>query len=129
MDRLVNKVENVSQAFNSENTAVQRLATGMGYSPWTVGIEGTKGDILIKETAKAKRKEEGLIKAKETRKEKAEKLKDSIESLSPKGKYEYQIKIEKEKAKKIEEKEKKEMQEYIKEAQRLKKLKQLNANK
>jgi hypothetical protein len=89
MDRLVNKVENVSQAFNSENTAMQRLATGMGYSPWTVGIEGTKGDILIKETAKAKRKEEGLIKAAETRKEKAERLKDSISKLTPDKQMEY----------------------------------------
>jgi hypothetical protein len=93
MDRLVNKVENVSQAFNSENTAVQRLATGMGYSPWTVGIEGTKGDILIKETAKAKRKEEGILKAKETRRENAERLKDSIEGLSPTERRAYRRKI------------------------------------
>jgi hypothetical protein len=93
MDRLVNKVENVSQAFNSENTAMQRLATGMGYSPWTVGIEGTKGDILIKETAKATRKEEGLIKAKETRRENAERLKDSIEGLSVSERQAYRRKI------------------------------------
>jgi len=93
MDRLVNKVENVSQAFNSENTAVQRLATGMGYSPWTVGIEGTKGDILIKETAKAKRKEEGILKAKETRRENAERLQDSIEGLSPTERRAYRRKI------------------------------------
>jgi hypothetical protein len=89
MDRLVNKVENISQAFNSENTAVQRMATGLGYSPWTVGIEGTKGDILIKETAKTKRKEEGAIKAKETRKENAQRLKDSIRSLSPEERMKY----------------------------------------
>jgi hypothetical protein len=93
MDRLVNKVENVSQAFNSDNTAVQRLAVGMGYSPWTVGIEGTKGDILIKETAKAKRKEEGLLKAKETRRENAERLKDSIEGLSVSERRAYRRKI------------------------------------
>jgi len=85
MDRLVNKVENVSQAFNSENTAVQRLATGMGYSPWTVGIEGTKGDILIKETAKATRKEEGKIKAAETR----EATKDSIRVLRGEARINY----------------------------------------
>ena len=85
MDRLVNKVENVSQAFNSENTAVQRLATGMGYSPWTVGIEGTKGDILIKETAKATRKEEGKIKAAETR----EATKDSIKALRGEARINY----------------------------------------
>jgi hypothetical protein len=82
MDRLVNKVENLSQAFNSENTTVQRLATGLGYSPWTVGIEGTKGDLLIKETAKKQRKEEGVVKAAKTRRENKERLKDSIKGLS-----------------------------------------------
>jgi hypothetical protein len=95
MDRLVNKVENVSQAFNSENTAVQRLATGMGYSPWTVGIEGTKGDILIKETAKATRKEEGIIKAMETR----EATKDSIRNLTGEGRVNYLIQQREEKIK------------------------------
>jgi len=69
------------------------------------------------------------IKAKETRRENARRLSDSISGLSPKQRYEYEVKIEKEKDKKEEEKEKKEMQEYIKEAQRLKKLNQLNANK
>ena len=129
MDRLVNKVENVSQAFNSENTVMQRIATAAGYSPYTVGIEGTKGDLLIKETAKAKRKEEGLIKATETRRENAIKLKDSINNLSPKEKYKYELKKEKEKEMKQEKKEAKEMQEYIEEGKRIKKLKQLNAIK
>jgi len=115
MDRLVNKVENVSQAFNSENTAMQRLATGMGYSPWTVGIEGTKGDILIKETAKAKRKEEGLIKAKETRREKAEKLKDSISKLTPDEQMEYRRKKSNER--------------IMKRRKKLEMLRKLNANK
>jgi len=126
MDRLVNKVENVSQAFNSENTAMQRLATGMGYSPWTVGIEGTKGDILIKETAKAKRKEEGLIKAKETRRENAERLKDSIESLSLPERRAYRRKIALEKRAKRVEKAKEKREERRKKMEMLKKL---NANK
>ena len=85
MDRLVNKVENVSQAFNSENTVMQRIATAAGYSPYTVGIEGTKGDILIKETAKATRKEEGKIKAAETR----EATKDSIRALRGEARINY----------------------------------------
>jgi len=126
MDRLVNKVENVSQAFNSENTAMQRLATGMGYSPWTVGIEGTKGDILIKETAKAKRKEEGLIKAKETRKENAQKLKDSIRSLSIPERRAYRLKIVLEKREKRKEKALKKREERRK---KLEMFRKLNANK
>lgn len=89
MDRLVNKVENLSQAFNAENTAVQRLATGLGYSPWTVGIEGTKGDLLIRKEAKEKRKEEGVLKAIKTRKENKEKLEDSIKGLSTYERREY----------------------------------------
>jgi len=126
MDRLVNKVENVSQAFNSENTAMQRLATGMGYSPWTVGIEGTKGDILIKETAKTKRKEEGIIKAKETRRENAERLKDSIASLSIPERREYRRKIALEKRAKRQEKALEKREERRK---KLEMFKKLNANK
>jgi hypothetical protein len=125
MDRLVNKVENVSQAFNSENTAMQRLATGMGYSPWTVGIEGTKGDILIKETAKAKRKEEGLIKAKETRKENAQKLKDSIKALSIPERRAYRLKVALEKREKRKEKALEKKEERRK---KLEMFKKLNAN-
>ena len=126
MDRLVNKVENVSQAFNSENTAVQRLATGMGYSPWTVGIEGTKGDILIKETAKTKRKEEGIIKAKETRRENAQRLKDSIKALSIPERRAYRLKIALEKREKRKEKALEKREERRK---KLEMLNKLNANK
>jgi len=104
MDRLVNKVENVSQALNSQNTAIQRVATGLGYSPWTVGIEGTKGDILIKKTAKEKREEEGWIKAIVTRKETAEKLKDSLSKLSISDYNDYIKKINEEKRKNKEKK-------------------------
>jgi len=81
MDRFVSKVENISQALNSENTTVQRIATGMGFSPWSVGVEETKGDKLIMETAKAARKEEGKIKSEITRKENAAREKDSIRNL------------------------------------------------
>jgi hypothetical protein len=126
MDRLVNKVENISQAFNSDNTAVQRIATGLGYSPWLVGIEGTKGDILIKETAKAKRKEEGIIKAKETRRENAERLKDSIKALSLPERREYKRKIA------LEKREKRKQKALEKREERRKKLemfRKLNANK
>ena len=109
MDRLVNKVENVSQAFNSENTVMQRIATAAGYSPYSVGIEGTKGDLLIKETAKATRKEEGIIKSIITRekdaiekKEKKIKLQDSLNKLSIKEYNKYIDKRDQDKANKAE---------------------------
>ena len=126
MDRLVNKVENISQAFNSDNTAVQRIATGLGYSPWTVGIEGTKGDLKIKTEAKERRKEEGIIKAKQTRKENAERLKDSIKGLSPEEQRSYR------RGKALERREKRVQKASEKREERRKKIemfRKLNANK
>jgi hypothetical protein len=126
MDRLVNKVENISQAFNSDNTAVQRIATGLGYSPWTVGIEGTKGDLKIKAEAKERRKEEGIIKAKQTRKENAERLKDSIKGLSPEEQRSYR------RGKALERREKRVQKASEKREERRKKMemfRKLNANK
>jgi len=83
VDRLVNKIENVSQALNNQNKAWQRAAVALGFTPWTVGIEKTPGDLKIIEEAKAKRKIEGLAKAEITREKKSKALKDSIKSLTP----------------------------------------------
>ncbi len=77
MDRLQNKIENVSQAMNSQNQAWQRVMIGMGWSPYSVGVEGTPGDAKIEAAGKTQRKEEGKIKAEETRQRK----KDSIKNL------------------------------------------------
>jgi hypothetical protein len=77
MERLVNKVENTSQMFNSQNQAWQRIALGLGWNPRSVGIEETKGDIAIEAKAKEVRKEEGKIKGAETR----ARTKDSIRAL------------------------------------------------
>jgi hypothetical protein len=77
IDRLVNKIENISQAMNSENQAWQRVAVGVGFTPYSVGIEESKGDVEIRAKAKEIRKEEGLIKSEETR----ERKKDSIRAL------------------------------------------------
>jgi hypothetical protein len=77
MDRLVTKVNNASEAMNSQNTAMQRIMVGLGWSPYSAGIEDSPGDKKIREEAKAKRKIEGIEKAKETR----ERTKDSIASL------------------------------------------------
>jgi hypothetical protein len=82
MDRFVNKVENISQAFNDQNKAWQRAAVILGFTPWTVGIEKTPGDLKIIEGAKAKRKIEGTEKASITKKAKKEALRDSLKGLS-----------------------------------------------
>jgi hypothetical protein len=77
MDRLVAKIENTSQMMNSQNKAWQRVMVGMGWSPRSVGIEDTEGDIKIETAAKEIRAEEGKIKGAETR----ARTKDSIRAL------------------------------------------------
>jgi hypothetical protein len=78
MDRLVNKIENVSQAMNSQNQAWQRVAVGLGFTPYSVGIEESKGDLEIRAKAKEARKEGGKTK----RKEAGQTERDSIANLS-----------------------------------------------
>jgi hypothetical protein len=85
MDRLVNKIENVSQALNSQNQAWQRVAVGVGFTPYSVGIEDTKGDEEIRAKAKGIRKEEGIEKAYETR----QRTKDSVRNLPMEGRKAY----------------------------------------
>ena len=108
VDRLVNKIENVSQALNNQNKAWQRAAVALGFTPWTVGIEKTPGDLKIIEEAKAKRKVEGEEKAKKTREAKKIALKDSISKLSidELNKY-YEIEAEKKYKKRMERRKKK----------------------
>ena len=77
MDRLATKIENASQAMNSQNEAWQRVMVGLGWSPYSIGIEDSTGDQAIKAKAKEIRAVEGKIKAKETR----ERTKDSIRAL------------------------------------------------
>jgi len=69
MARLASKVENISEAMNSENKAWQRVMVGLGWNPYTIGIGDTEGDIDIKAKAKEVRKEEGKEKSKATREE------------------------------------------------------------
>jgi len=88
LDRLVNKIENVSQAMNAQNKAWQRVAVGVGFTPYTIGIEETPGDVLIREKAKETRKQEGIIKGKEKR----ARTKDSIANLPISRQIELEIK-------------------------------------
>jgi hypothetical protein len=77
MDRLVTKIENASQAMNTQNEAWQRVMVGLGWSPYSIGIEESAGDQAIRAKAKEVRKEEGKIKSRETRL----RTKDSIRAL------------------------------------------------
>ena len=90
MGRFVNKVENVSQAMNSQNEAWQRIMIGLGWSPFSVGIKENEADAKIKAAGKALRKEEGIKKSAETRQRK----RDSIRQLP----LEERMKVRKEEA-------------------------------
>lgn len=71
LNRLVTKVDNVAEALDSRNQSWQRIALLLGYKPYAVGARNEEADI-IKEAGKATRKEEGKIKAAETRQAKKE---------------------------------------------------------
>jgi hypothetical protein len=62
----------VAEAFDKRNTAYQRMALGLGWRTWDVNAKNEEFD-LIKTEAKAVRKEQGKIKAKETRRKNAQK--------------------------------------------------------
>ena len=88
MDRMVDELKSISEALDSRNKAWQRIALALGWKTWDVGVRNEEAD-LIKTTAKEKRKQEGIEKAKETRrqnrkeeeKSKQQKVKESFEKL------------------------------------------------
>ena len=59
---------------------MQRLALALGWRTWDVNIRNEEHE-LIKTQAKARRKEEGIKKAKETRKRNAELKKQILQKL------------------------------------------------
>ena len=107
MDRFVNKVENVSQALNSQNEAWQRVMVGLGWNPYSLGIEGSATDKVIREEAKAERKEAGLEKAKATREATKRAEEEAFEKLPQAEKDKIALQKFNEKMKKFEEKVKK----------------------
>jgi hypothetical protein len=88
LDRAIAEVEAISEALNSQNTAAQRLALALGWRTWDVNIRNEDHE-LIKTEAKAKRKAEGIEKAKETRKLRSEAKKEIYNSLSAAEKRSY----------------------------------------
>jgi len=66
-DRVVDKVSNVAEALDARNKTWQRIALGLGWNSYSVGVVNEEDD-LIKAEAKAVRKKESTEKAKATRK-------------------------------------------------------------
>ena len=82
LDRLIIEAQGISEAFDSRNTAMQRIALALGWRSWGVGADNEEFDE-IKADAKARRKVEGIEKGKQTRKD--NKLKELLRynNLSP----------------------------------------------
>ena len=70
--RLHNKVDNIREALNTEHEAWQRVALGLGWSSWNLGIDGigVKKIDVIKDEIKRKKKLEKKLKNKKKKKTK-----------------------------------------------------------
>jgi len=70
--RLHNKVDNIREALNAEHEAWQRVAFGLGWSTWNLGIDGigVKKIDVIKDEIKRKKKLEKELKSKKKKKTK-----------------------------------------------------------
>jgi hypothetical protein len=81
LDRVVEKVGNVSEALDSRNTKIQRLALALGWKEWELNVKNEENE-KIKIAAKAKREEEGIMKGIKTRKDKKEAEEKALEAMS-----------------------------------------------
>ncbi|MHA2039161.1 MAG: hypothetical protein ACW98X_22270 [Promethearchaeota archaeon] len=81
LDRIFTEVDGLTEAFDSRNTLMQRVALGLGWKNWEVGAEIEEHE-LIKADAKATRKEEGIKKRKEEAARKRKIETDAIQSMS-----------------------------------------------
>jgi len=80
LDRVVEKVNNVSEALDSRNTKLQRTALMLGWKAWELNVKNEESEA-IKTTAKEVRKKEGVEKAIETRERKADSIKQMIKEM------------------------------------------------
>ena len=85
LDRLVDEINGITEALDNRNTALQRVALGLGWRTWDVNTEVEEHE-LIKAQAKERRKKEGIEKGKKTReenrREQARKEKEAWENLT-----------------------------------------------
>jgi hypothetical protein len=88
LDRIVEKVENISEVLDNRNTVVQRTALFLGWKEWELNVKNEENE-KIKTEAKAVRKEEGIEKAIKTREEKRKAEKEALLKMSPQDRMEY----------------------------------------
>jgi hypothetical protein len=82
LDRLVEKVDNLSEALDSRNTNLQRAALALGWKEWELNVKNEENET-IKAAAKVRRKEEGIEKGIETREATRKAKKEALKKMSP----------------------------------------------
>ena len=110
LDRLVEKTNNIAEALDNRNTALQRTALMLGWKSWELNVKNEENEV-IKAEAKVERKAEGVKKAVETRKAKKEEEKEAYKEMSTEEKFQYNRKKAKEKIQKRMERKKKKIEE------------------
>jgi hypothetical protein len=80
LDRVVEKVNNVSEALDSRNTKLQRTALMLGWKAWELNVKNEESEA-IKAKAKEVRNKEGVEKAIETRERKTDSIKQMIKEM------------------------------------------------
>ena len=82
LDRVVDELTSVSEAFDTRNKMWQRIALALGWKTWDVGAIEENAEA-IKAAAKKERKEAGTKKAKETRARKSREKQEAYDKLTP----------------------------------------------
>lgn len=88
LDRVVDKVNNVSEMLDNRNAAWQRVALGLGWKPFDIGAANEEED-RIRVEAKTARKDESSIKSAKKRIIKKAALQDRIRSMSSEEREQY----------------------------------------
>jgi hypothetical protein len=91
LDRVVEKVNNLSEVLDSRNTKIQRLALALGWKEWELNVKNEENE-KIKVEAKAKRKAEGIEKGIASREEKRKADKKALMEMDPKERLEFRKK-------------------------------------
>jgi hypothetical protein len=91
LDRLVEKTNNIAEALDNRNTALQRTALILGWKEWELNVKNEENEVIKKE-AKVKRKAEGIEKGIETRRVKKEAEKEAYKQMTPEQKFQYRRK-------------------------------------
>ncbi len=113
LDRLVEKIDNVSEALDSRNNKIQRIALSLGWKPWELNVKNEESE-QIKAKAKEVRKKEGVEKSIKTRADKKEAEEANYKAMSPQEKMVYRRQKSKEQAQKRKEKAQRKLQEIRK---------------